>query len=834
MYRYELALNEADQSNQSSENCLPGMPHYSDRLHVLSLLQHASRLLAHHHAFASMSPTLRAAMAKNSTSSRKKKLPERRSGAMREDGSSDEATDTETAIFAKQVVVDEDTLVSKYVQEQKIAESSDQIFLEETLTGCSRNQKVIEITLELFYRESGFTFLQKEFHLFAVLTFLALFRLSPRGELPFYTLRTMLVTIASHHSSASDAPAKLAAWLAFLFDASHLVAIPITAETSAKPPLLTAAWSKVLDETYVRENMVVGLVRWAPEAKEVIDVLRERAEKGMIPKKSGKSATEPQPFVLTVPNPRKLPGPTIVLSTLKKARPIPKTFYSGSGEKEALQRIKAENRARVEKMHEEANRNQFKVLNRTSARPLVPSTTPPPLLKSIEHQACLKPTPKSEGRARRSATVLKPVKLTTTTILREDALVRKVRREEERRLDQVEWSLRDPEEFGTWQDGVRAKEESTQKLALSRRRLEIQLLHEEALQARKDKERDNHEVVDQVKQTKRQLRDQAEEARKELEEENRKKIEEVHEVKEYVAAARDRVVEENVRKAMDVALENQVLKEKRDREAEEELARKAELIQQIRLLERSIPPVGTAVRKLDLTETSQSGLLSEMSIMELQERLAVMHVRHREHEENKRHEILAHKSQRLSQMSEKLHEIDVERQERRLRRLGLSSALNTAPTVSVSVPAAAELESVVLDETEEEREARRRIEELQERLNAKKQARLREAAAKNRVNGATKRIIAVNGSTKVSTQHMEMPSRVDATADESSSSGRTKKRGTSRKEASSQQKGVMVLVGDGHAAETVSPIAKDVAELAEEALGRDQRTMEELRQMVCL
>ncbi|KAI9327200.1 hypothetical protein DFJ73DRAFT_905795, partial [Zopfochytrium polystomum] len=473
--------------------------------------------------------------------------------------------------------------------------------------------------------------------------------------------------------------------------------------------------------------------------------------------------------------------------TRKQARPIPKTFYSGSGEKEALQRIKAENRARVEKMHEEANRNQFKVLNRTSARPLVPSTTPPPLLKSIEHQACLKPTPKSEGRARRSATVLKPVKLTTTTILREDALVRKVRREEERRLDQVEWSLRDPEEFGTWQDGVRAKgrgqefrrranaircfqEESTQKLALSRRRLEIQLLHEEALQARKDKERDNHEVVDQVKQTKRQLRDQAEEARKELEEENRKKIEEVHEVKEYVAAARDRVVEENVRKA---------------------------------------------VRKLDLTETSQSGLLSETSIMEV-----VMHVRHREHEENKRHEILAHKSQRLSQMSEKLHEIDVERQERRLRRLGLSTA--------------AELESVVLDETEEEREARRRIEELQERLNAKKQARLREAAAKNRVNGATKRIIAVNGSTKVSTQHMEMPSRVDATADESSSSGRTKKRGTSRKEASSQQKGVMVLVGDGHAAETVSPIAKDVAELAEEALGRDQRTMEELRQMVCL
>jgi hypothetical protein len=53
------------------------------------------------------------------------------------------------------------------------------------------------------------------------------------------------------------------------------------------------------------------------------------------------------------------------------------------------------------------------------------------------------------------------------------------------------------------------------------------------------------------------------------------------------------------------------------REAEEELARKSELIQQIRLLEKSMPPVGSIVKSIDLSETSNQGLLGEMSVVEV-------------------------------------------------------------------------------------------------------------------------------------------------------------------------------------------------------------------------
>jgi hypothetical protein len=66
-----------------------------------------------------------------------------------------------------------------------------------------------------------------------------------------------------------------------------------------------------------------------------------------------------------------------------------------------------------------------------------------------------------------------------------------------------------------------------------------------------------------------------------------------------------------------MALEYQAQKEKAAKEAEEELSRKAELIKQIRLLEKSLPAIGSNIKKVDLTETSGSGILGEMSIAEV-------------------------------------------------------------------------------------------------------------------------------------------------------------------------------------------------------------------------
>jgi glucan-binding YG repeat protein len=230
----------------------------------------------------------------------------------------------------------------------------------------------------------------------------------------------------------------------------------------------------------------------------------------------------------------------------------------------------------------------------------------------------------------------KPIKLTTAAILREDALVRKTKREEEKALQEIELSLRDASEFYSWQEEVKLKgiepriiidsacltsfpfaAEEEERLEKERRRLAIQLLHEETFVAKQEKMKENQSLVLEVKSEKETWKYIATQSKMEQALSNKKKIEEVHEIEENVKGAKEKVVQENQKKVAEVVMENHVLKERLQREAEEELARKTELIQQIRLLERNVPAVGTYIKNLDLTETSGLGLLGEMSITEV-------------------------------------------------------------------------------------------------------------------------------------------------------------------------------------------------------------------------
>ena len=90
----------------------------------------------------------------------------------------------------------------------------------------------------------------------------------------------------------------------------------------------------------------------------------------------------------------------------------------------------------------------------------------------------------------------------------------------------------------------------------------------------------------------------------------------------------------------DVAAESRVLMARALEEAEEEMRCKAELIRQIRAMER-VPVART--RLVDLTATGKLGLLVEMSVAELRERLVLLRVAEEEEEERKRKEIAASK-----------------------------------------------------------------------------------------------------------------------------------------------------------------------------------------------
>ena len=94
-----------------------------------------------------------------------------------------------------------------------------------------------------------------------------------------------------------------------------------------------------------------------------------------------------------------------------------------------------------------------------------------------------------------------------------------------------------------------------------------------------------------------------------------------------------------------VAGESRALMARALEEAEEEMRCKAELIQQIRAMERV--PVARS-KLVDLTQTGGRGLLVEMSVAELRERLSLLRVAEAEEEERKRKEIAATKQVPLS------------------------------------------------------------------------------------------------------------------------------------------------------------------------------------------
>ncbi|TPX55334.1 hypothetical protein PhCBS80983_g05403 [Powellomyces hirtus] len=544
--------------------------------------------------------------------------------------------------LSQPVVRTEAHILDDYFAKEGIVDEADRTFLAEVLNGCVRHKLVLEVALNSFYVETGERLLRPNYNLYAVLFYLTLFRLSDLG---FPKLRCILL------SYASSAGVHTGAFARFVFDAHRLTGV------------LRDAWNTMFDAEWVRETIVDPVLACLRPAKILIRDLEDREERGMVLKKTERRPTEPEPFLLTKPKPRRVPPPTEIVPNVVKARPVPRSVYQGSGEREALERTKAENREKQKQTYAKSSLQQFSVLTRktgAAARAASPSHSPPPPATTRQ--------PYHHRPIPHNLREVIPVKLTTAAILREDALVRRQRMEEEQWLNEVEMGLKDGGEFREWRDGGRAKEEEEKRLEMERRRLEIQLIHEDAYEAKQDLLKENRERAAEILAERETLRAAAEVARKEQEEENRKRVDAIQGMQGEIQKAKMKVVADNSRKAADITQQTIRLRQQAAQEQEAELARKAELIAQIRLLERSMPSVGTVIKVIDPTETSNLGLLSEMSVTELQERLLQARVQVAEDEARRREEIVGERKARVEMIGKRLQEIEVQRNERRRRR----------------------------------------------------------------------------------------------------------------------------------------------------------------------
>ena len=146
----------------------------------------------------------------------------------------------------------------------------------------------------------------------------------------------------------------------------------------------------------------------------------------------------------------------------------------------------------------------------------------------------------------------------------------------------------------------------------------MELAREEAIAARERKEKENMQLVGKMRHEMDIMMDRREEEMNEILVQKKEVIDQVHANKD--AAAEQVILKQQDNKAIRDEVHRdlqEALKKRQDEEAAE-LAKKAELIRQIRELEK-IPIQRT--KGFDPTEAGGHGLMEEMSIAELRERL---------------------------------------------------------------------------------------------------------------------------------------------------------------------------------------------------------------------
>ncbi|XP_064367589.1 cilia- and flagella-associated protein 99 isoform X1 [Dromaius novaehollandiae] len=505
---------------------------------------------------------------------------------------------------------------------------TDENFVLETLAGCIEYKSLLDVVVNAFFVRDGKHCLFSERNLYAVICYLATFQLEELGLQHFSRIVKSL-----------DA-AKMHKFLRFFFNALNL-------NTWIKDE-----WSHFYDSLYVKENWIDPLLRWQPRVQQVIEQLTDKLSNCTTIVKT-LTVTQPKEFNLTVPKPRAIPIP-LPIPVLEKSLPVPPSTYKSPKEKKQLEEIKTKNRRKAEDLLLKANANQF----RCATMKLEKGKNTPDSMKS-------KPTFQAQKIQSRIDNI--PIKLNAAAILREGALYQRKMEQELKRIENLLRGARDPSEFLEWQKQMRGKDLEEQLAETECKRLQGKLSHEEAVLAHQNVIQENKKKADLMREEKAELMHQYAEKRLQEQKEMRELVEQVVEGHKNAKQAKVKLQKYKQQIVQEVCEENRELLRQALEEEEEKLRKRYELIQQIRAIE-SLPSLKS--KFVDLTETGGHGLICEMSIVELRERLALLRETQKAAEEEKRDQIIHEKQAKEQLLLDKLDQISLFRAE-----LGRAAAL---------------------------------------------------------------------------------------------------------------------------------------------------------------
>ncbi|XP_053921609.1 cilia- and flagella-associated protein 99 isoform X1 [Cuculus canorus] len=510
---------------------------------------------------------------------------------------------------------------------QTLSETEEKFVLD-TLAGCIEYKSLLDVVVNAFFVLDGRYCPISERNLYVVICYLAAFQLEELGLQQFSRIVKSL-----------DA-AKMQKFLRFFFNALYL-------NTWIKDE-----WSHFYDSLYVKENWIDPLLRWQPKVQKLIEQLTDKSSNRTTTVKTS-TVTQPKEFNLTVPKPRAIPIP-LPIPGLEKRIPVPPSTYKPPKEKKQLEEIKTKNRQKAEDLLLKANADQFRCATLKSE-------------KGENKHDSMKSRPAFQAQKIQSKIDTIPIKLNAAAILREGALYQRKMEQELKRIEDLLQGSRDPYEFLEWQKQMRGKDLEEQLAEIECRRLQGKLSHEEAVLAHQNVIQENKKKADLTREEKAELMHHYAEKRLQEQKEMRELVEQVVEGHKNAKQAKIKLQKYKQQIVQEVSEENQELLRQALEEEEEKLRKRYELIQQIRAVE-SLPILKH--KFVDLTETGGHGLICEMSIVELRERLALLREAQKAAEEEKRDRIIHQKQAKEQLLLDKLDQISLFRAE-----LGRAAAL---------------------------------------------------------------------------------------------------------------------------------------------------------------
>ena len=493
-----------------------------------------------------------------------------------------------------------------------------QIAIEYT-RGCYRFSKLLERTVSHFFKHPlGETASRRDSPLYLAITYILIFQFSKIGSDQF----TQMIRTQS--------PRNMYYFLSYLLDTENI------------QTWLYQEWCRSYDTEFVNTNICQPLLSISTQLSDYLQTLNDKIDSKQMPKLPSLNKipnTQTLPFNLTQSKPKAQPAPEEV-STKQHYKPVDPRIYQAPGEATHIERAKEANKKSAENKLLDAQRKKprcatMEKSDKTKAK--------------IQEIVDERDSAFRESKSRKAKPYLpsKPadslVKKNAACILREGVLFQ---REEQKKVQEVlelEAGGRDAGEYYRWQGSVLAEQLEREQLEIEKKHLMGRITYEEAIIAKQKLSEENKAMVESLKEERQQLLEEFFREREEERKKMQKLVEEISAGKENAKLAQDKLREMKRSIVAEVSRENQAMMQAAIEMAQAEMEKKMEVIQQIRAMER-VPII--RAQFFDVTETGGHGLLSEMSVAELNERLDLMKVAVQEEEEARRSEINLGKKER--------------------------------------------------------------------------------------------------------------------------------------------------------------------------------------------